>query len=60
MKRMKLADLKVTIDKAVEYAARTDPNVEFWMGENVEVELLRVSQFSVVPTVVFWLKSEAE
>lgn len=47
---MKLAKLKEIIDKAVEYAEDTDPNVEIWLGE-VEYFIKRIGQFGVIPNV---------
>lgn len=52
---MKLKKLKEIIDGCVEQAGDTDPDVEFWIGED-ETELDRIGQFGVVPDVTITVK----
>lgn len=54
-KPMKLADLKDAVDKAVKYAKKTDPDVEFWLDDEM-LQMDRISQFEIVPTMVITLK----
>ena len=48
--RMKLTKLKEVIDKTVEHAENTDPDVIFYVGGG-EYELDNIGQFSVIPDV---------
>ena len=54
---MKLKKFKEIIDKAVEYAGDTDPNITVWRG-NTEYEIKRVGQFEIIPDVTIDIKKK--
>lgn len=57
-RKMKLLKMKEVIDQSVKAAEKTNPNIEFWIG-NTEYELKDIGQFGVIPDVVITLKSNA-
>lgn len=51
---MKLKELKKIIDRAIEYAEDTDPNITILLETNtkeIEFEIDNINQFRVIPDV---------
>jgi hypothetical protein len=52
---MKLSELRRVLDRAAEKAGDVDDEVEVWINEYQMCRIVRVGQFSVVPTVTLSL-----
>jgi hypothetical protein len=53
---MKLRDLKKLIDECIERAEDTNPDVYLYYGKETELEIIEVTQFSIVPDVTIKMK----
>ena len=50
---MRLNELVAIVKKCKRRAGKLNPDVEFWLGEDTELHLLRLGQFHLVPDLVF-------